>query len=135
MKNISPSLKTKIDNLKKLLQNYSNLEMAILVGSQTTENTHSESDWDIAIQWKRNTDVITELEKTETLREDIANLLNKPREKIDFIHIPDARLAMREVIANNGIVLKGRKELPWYHFLSRTWRELEEYDWKTRHVD
>ncbi len=117
--------------LRQCLLNISQLELAILIGSQVNGKTHSESDWDIAIRWHRQPkiNVMTALAQTETLRQTLAQLLNVTDDKIDLIDLTTARLTMRVVVAEEGVVLKGEETLAWHYFLQRTWRELEEYYW------
>jgi len=117
--------------LRQCLLNISQLELAILIGSQVNGKTHSESDWDIAIRWHRQPkiNVMTALAQTEALRQTLAQLLNVTDDKIDLIDLTNARLTMRVVVAEEGVVLKGEETLAWHYFLQRTWRELEEYYW------
>lgn len=53
-----------------------------------------------------------------------------PVEQLDLIDLSAAGLAMREQVANHGLLLKGDNSLAWSHFLVRTWRELEEFAWE-----
>ena len=117
--------------LRQCLLNISQLELAILIGSQVNGKTHSQSDWDIAIRWHRQPkiNVMTALAQTEALRQTLAQLLNVTDDKIDLIDLTNARLTMRVVVAEEGVVLKGEETLAWHYFLQRTWRELEEYYW------
>ena len=117
------------NKLKQLLVAQLELELAVLVGSQATGNATSNSDWDIAIRWIKQIEPMQRLAKTETLRRLLAKQLRQPETKIDLIDITTANLAMRAVIAEEGIVLKGEDNLAWNHFLQRTWRELETYYW------
>jgi hypothetical protein len=66
----------------------------------------------------------------EILKQQIASTIKSHRDKNDFIDIASARLAMRTVIAEEGVILKGEDTLAWSHYLSQTWAELEEYYWK-----
>ena len=70
-----------------------------------------------------------QLIRTEGLRHTLALALNVSDDKIDLINAPTAQLAMKARIANEGLELSGVEGLSWRHFLKRTWRELEEYDW------
>ena len=115
--------------LKQVLGEQSDLELAILIGSQANGNATQESDWDIAISWTRQIEPLQRLGKTETLRRVLAKQLNQPETKIDLIDLTRAKLAMRAVVAEDGVVLKGEDSLVWAHFLQRTWRELETYYW------
>jgi len=117
--------------LRQCLLNIPQLELAILIGSQVNGKAHSESDWDIAIRWHRQpeVDIMTVLAQTETLRRTIAQLLELTEDKIDLIDLTTARLTMRAVVAEEGLILKGEETLAWHYFLQRTWRELEEFYW------
>ena len=117
--------------LRQCLLNIPQLELAILIGSQVNGKAHSESDWDIAIRWHRQpeVDIMTVLAQTETLRRTIAQLLELTEDKIDLIDLTTARLTMRAVVAEEGLILKGEETLAWHYFLQRTWRDLEEYYW------
>jgi len=148
-----------IEALKRLLHTTPQLELAILVGSRaadfkitnpatpnpekptiTTPTTgikhvaYEQSDCDIAIRWQKGLDVLTILELTEVLRHKIAQVINSHADKIDLIDINTARLAMRAVIAEEGIILKGEDTLEWKHFLTLTWAELEDYYWRKQHA-
>lgn len=122
------------DALNKLRQqldtHYADLEICVLIGSRARGTEQPDSDWDFAIQWSRsNTSHWQQLSKTEKLRQQLAKGLDTTADRIDLIDIPSARLAIRAVIAEEGLPIKGDEDLPWFHFLSRTWRELEEYYW------
>lgn len=106
------------------------LELAILVGSQATGNARPDSDWDIAIQWDRGLTFIQQLAATEQLRKKISLELGISDLSVDLIDLPSARLAMRAVVAEEGVVIKGVDSIAWYRFLQRTWRELEEHYWE-----
>lgn len=106
------------------------LELAVLVGSRAHGTAHVASDWDFAIQWQRGLDGWTQLGKTETLRQQLAQQLGVPVHHIDLIDLPRARLAMRQVVVESGIPLKGNGTLAWEHLLRRTWRDLEDYYWE-----
>lgn len=51
-----------------------------------------------------------------------------------MIEIPVARLAMRALIAEEGIVLKGEDSLAWNHFLTQIWCEMEDFYWRKRNA-
>lgn len=123
-----------ISKLRQALANEKNLELAVLVGSQATNRAHPRSDWDIAIQWKRELTIMENLASTETLRRKLAGTLGVEETMVDLIHLPGAKLAMRALVAEEGIPLKGEDDLVWNHFLSRTWRDLEDYEWDKQHA-
>ena len=119
----------KIACLEQICQQNQNLELAFLVGSQATGKATDLSDWDIALQWVRGMDFIHQLAETETLRNQIAKSFEVTDSRVDLIDIPSSGLAMREQVANDGMILKGDNTLALSHFLNRTWRELEEFYW------
>ncbi len=75
------------------------------------------------------------LGKTETLRRKLAMSLGVVPGKIDLIELRRANLAMRAAVAETGIPLKGEDSLSWVRFLTRTWRELEDFYWEQSHAD
>ncbi|MCF6338093.1 MAG: nucleotidyltransferase domain-containing protein [Gammaproteobacteria bacterium] len=120
--------------LLQVLDAQPDIELAVLVGSQAEGCARPDSDWDIAIQWKRGLSLLDSLAKTETLRHLLATALAVENDRIDLINLPDARLAMRAVVAEDGVPLKGEDSLAWNHFLGRTWRELEAWEWEKQHA-
>ncbi|MGE3550403.1 MAG: nucleotidyltransferase domain-containing protein [Geobacter sp.] len=118
------------DQLAAILATFADLELAVIIGSQTNGTARPDSDWDIALQWSRSLTFTEQLAATEHLRNLVAKQLQAPQQSIDLIDLPTARLAMRAVVAEEGIVLKGGESLAWHRFLQRTWRELEEQYWE-----
>lgn len=115
---------------RNLQRQYPSLEICALIGSRARNNHRADSDWDFAIQWQRDElDPWEALTRTEQLRQDLAHWLSCSAEKIDLVELPGAGLAIRAAVADEGVPLKGGEDLPWFHFLSRTWRELEDYYW------
>lgn len=110
------------------------LAFAVLVGSRANNSARPDSDWDIALQWHITTPWMQTLGDQETLRRQIAEALGVPPERIDLIDLPRASLAMRANAAEDGRVLKGEDTLEWAHFLTRTWRELEDFYWEQSHA-
>lgn len=106
------------------------LELAILIGSRATNTARPDSDWDIAIQWDRGLNFVEQLAAIEQLRKKISEKLGISASLVDLIDLPTARLAMRAVVAEEGVVIKGVDSIAWNRFLQRTWRELEEHYWE-----
>ena len=123
-----------ISNIQQVLQTQAELELAVLVGSRAEGRVHPESDWDIAIQWKREMSMLDNLANTETLRRKLAVALGVGEDLVDLIDLPRAGLTMRALVAEDGIPLKGEDTLAWNHFLGRVWRELESYEWEKQHA-
>ena len=114
-----------LSRLRTLLAAEPDLEFAVLVGSRAAGTHTAASDWDIALQWRRDLDWMEQLGRTETLRRRLAEALAVPETAVDLVDAPRANLAMRAAIAEEGVVLAGEDGLPWQRFLRRIWRELE----------
>lgn len=124
-----------LDPLRQFLLNQDTLEFAVLVGSRAAGGATTTSDWDIALQWQDDAiSYMSYLERMEKIRQDIAKVLQVSLDQVDLIDVPSTKLAMRELIANHGLVLSGDESLPWIHFLHRTWRELEDHYWDELYV-
>ncbi len=113
-----------------ILTHIPNLELGILIGSRATGTARPDSDWDIAIQWSRGLGFVEQLAATEHLRKIISVQLGTSVQSIDLIDLPTARMAIRAVVAEEGVIIKGDDSIVWHRFLQRTWRELEEHYWE-----
>lgn len=123
-----------ISQLRQVLHTQKNLELAVLVGSQASDKARADSDWDIAIRWEKGMNYTDNLANTETLRRKLGVALKIKETKVDLIDLPRAGLAMRALVAEKGLVLKGEDSLSWNHFLGRVWRELEDFEWDKQHA-
>ncbi len=123
-----------LNKLGDLLATTTGLEFAVLVGSRAINRARPDSDWDIALQWRTATPWMQTVGDQETLRRWIAETLGASPDRIDLIDLTRASLAMRANAAENGRVLKGEDTLAWAHFLTRTWRELEDFYWEQSHA-
>jgi predicted nucleotidyltransferase len=110
------------------------LVFSVLVGSRAKGTAHADSDWDIALQWTPGLDLWTVLANTETLRRALAQTLQVAESRVDLIDLRRANLAMRASVAEEGLILSGEQTLPWAQFLTRTWRELEDFYWEKQHA-
>lgn len=120
----------KLEDLELTLVNIPQLKFVVLVGSRANEPATSDSDWDFAIQWSSSLSFLARLASTEKLRKDLSTILQVDMAKIDLIDVSTAHIAMRAVVAEEGVVVHGAETLSWCHFLQRTWRELEEIYWE-----
>jgi len=125
---------TQLDSLTNLFKTIPDLELAVLVGSQARGTATLQSDWDIAIRWEKQLNCWARLEQTEILKQQIADAVKIHKDQIDLIDIAAARFAMRAVIAEEGVILKGEDTLAWSHYLTQTWAELEDYYWRKNHA-
>jgi predicted nucleotidyltransferase len=123
-----------VEALRAVLQAQADLEFSALVGSRATGTPRSDSDWDIALFWTPGLELWTVLAHTETLRRAVANALHIAESAIDLIDLRRANLAMRASVAEEGLPLSGDHTLVWAQFLTRTWRELEDFFWDQQHA-
>ena len=123
-----------IQPLTHALEQFPELEFAVLVGSQANGAATIDSDWDIAIRWFKNISPAEQLTLEAKLVQRITQTLGVHPDKIDLIQLNTAKLAMREVVANQGIPLKGDQTLAWFHFLTQTWAEVEDFYWCKNHA-
>lgn len=123
-----------IETLQTIFQAQAALEIAVLVGSRADGTAKDNSDWDIALRWTKQTAPVDQLMLTEKLRQEICASTSLHPDKIDFIDLASAKLAMRALVANKGRVLKGDNSLPWMHFLSYTWGQMEDFSWRQSHA-
>ena len=120
--------------LEQSLRQQTGLAFAVLVGSQRNGQAHAQSDWDIAVQWREELELMDKLTQTELLRHTLKKLLNIEEQQVDLIDIAHARLAMRALVAEEGQVLVVNDELAWVRFLKTTWFELEDHYWREQHA-
>lgn len=123
-----------ITQLSKALAAVPELELAVLVGSQVNGTATANSDWDIAIRWMKHISPLDQLALEAKLVQHIAQTLGVHSDLVDLIQLGTAKLAMREVVANQGIPLKGEQTLAWFHFLTQTWAEVEDFYWRKNHA-
>ncbi len=119
------------EKLRTILDAEDDLEFAVLIGSRASGKASLNSDWDLAVRWRRGLPKMTILSYGERLRNRIAHGLQVTDAMIDLVDISSAGLAMRAVIVEEGIPLKGGDSIAWNRFLSRTWREIEEFYWES----
>ncbi len=123
-----------ITQLSKALAAVPELELAVLVGSQANGTATANSDWDIAIRWMKHISPLDQLALEAKLVQHIAQTLGAHSDLVDLIQLSSAKLAIREVVANQGNALKGEQTLAWFHFLTQTWAEVEDFYWRKKHA-
>jgi len=120
--------------ITKILAETPDALFAVLVGSRADGSAASEgSDWDIAIQWRHGA-ALERVGKHELLRHRLANALALPDGQVDLIDLANARLAMKALVAEEGKLLLANDMRAWMKFLTRTWRELEDFYWERTHA-
>ena len=122
-----------IATIQQVLNDTPEALFAVLVGSRANGSATDKSDWDIAIQWQYG-DALQRIAGHESMRHRLARVLDVADDQIDLIDLSNARLAMRALIAEEGLLLVVNDEHAWTKFLTRTWRELEDFYWDRAHA-
>ena len=128
------SCKSTALDLQQIFSAWSDLEFAVLVGSRAAGTERSDSDWDIALYWREDIPWLERVEKTETLRRELAKGLGENESRVDLIDLANANLAMRAAVTEEGLPLIGEESVAWARFLRRTWRELVDFYWEKEHA-
>ncbi len=124
----------KTDKISDALTALEDIRFATLIGSRCNHTARTDSDWDIAVWIARNINGLHRLDLLEKARHKIASALYISPDKVDIIDLAESGLAMRATVANEGLLIKQDPGSLYNHFLVRTWRELEEFDWENRHA-
>ena len=119
--------------LRQALTAVPEILFAVLVGSRINGSATENSDWDIAVQWRYG-DALARIGKHELMRRRLAGILHVAEEQIDLIDLSNAQLAMRVLVVEEGFLLVANDELAWAKYLTRTWRELEDFYWERAHA-
>ena len=106
----------------------------MLVGSQANGTATAQSDWDLALRWRKDIAAMDQLVLSEKLKQTIQQDIGVHPDQVDIIDMSQAKLAMRALVAQEGVVLKGQDTLPWMNFLTLTWAELEDFHWRKTHA-
>jgi predicted nucleotidyltransferase len=124
-----------INRLQQALTGIDDLDFAVLIGSRATGQPRDESDWDIAVQWHDyRLPPLDIFRRDEVLRQMFAEALGVTTSLVDIVDLHRTGLAIRSVVAEEGIPLAGEDSLPWMRFLTRTWHELEYWHWEQGHA-
>ena len=121
---------TPLQRIAQVLEKETGLEFAVLIGSRVNGKAHAQSDWDIALRWRKQIPGIEILKRSEHLRQTLANALETTDDRIALVDLAQARLAMRALVAEEGKELVIQDELAWIRFLNHTWFELEDHYWR-----
>ncbi len=120
--------------LKKVMSLRDDIEIALLFGSRARGDSHEHSDWDIAIQFKDNTDGWHNLGAQEEVRHLLAKALAVNNDQIDLVDLYRGGLGINASIVEEGIPIAGENSLALPHYYNRVWANLEDYYWNLKHV-
>ena len=116
--------------LEQFFNQQLNITFALLFGSRAKGINQAESDWDFAIWFENQSDVMLHFLEKEELRQQLANLLKINSDKVDIVDLQTASLSLSSSIVEEGIVLKGNDSLELYLFYKRIWALEEDFYWR-----
>lgn len=119
--------------LAKLAEQLPQLSCLVLIGSRANGTAQQQSDWDFAYFFDEPNEFIR-LGLAETLRQQLASLVNCYADSIDLVDMRSAQLAMRIVIVNDGQLIFCQNAHFWFKFQEKTWREHEYWKWEESHA-
>lgn len=123
-----------LDALQKTLSLRDDIALSFLFGSKARGDSHEQSDWDIAILFKDNTNGWENLGKQEEIRHLLSRALATNDGNIDLVDLYRGGLSINATIVDEGIPLTGQNNLALAIFYQRVWANLEDYYWNLDHV-
>lgn len=125
---------SEIENLKQSLASFDSLEFALLFGSRARGNSHEDSDWDIAVSFKDNTQGLENLAQREYIRHAACASLGVDADKVDVVDVYRGGLSINATIVDEAIALIGGHSLALALYYQRIWANLEDHDWNVKHA-
>lgn len=120
--------------LKQVLNSREDVELSLLFGSRARGDSHDQSDWDIAILFKDNTNGWNNLGKQEEIRHLFSLALSVNDDNIDLVDLYRGELGINATVVDEGIPITGENNLALATFYQRVWANLEDYYWNLEHV-
>jgi len=120
--------------LQKTLSLRDDIALSFLFGSKARGDSHEQSDWDIAILFKDNTNGWENLGKQEEIRHLLSRALATNDDNIDLVDLYRGGLSINATVVDEGIPLTGQNNLALAIFYQRVWANLEDYYWNLDHV-
>ena len=125
---------TPIKLLQKALSLRDDIALSFLFGSRARGDSHEQSDWDIAILFKDNTDGWNNLGKQEEIRHLLSLALAVNEDCIDLVDLYRGGLGINATIVDEGVPITGKNSLALAIYYQRVWANLEDYYWNLEHV-
>ncbi len=123
-----------LQTLQEFLSLRDDIALSFLFGSRARDNHHEQSDWDIAILFRDNTNGWDNLGKQEEVRHLLSQALAVNDDKIDLVDLYRGGLSICATVVDEGIPLTGQNSLALAMFYQRIWANLEDYYWNLDHV-
>lgn len=123
-----------LEALQKALNSRDDIALSFLFGSKARGDSREQSDWDIAILFKDNTNGWDNLGKQEEIRHLLSQTLAINDDNIDLVDLYRGGLSINAAVVDDGIPLTGQNSLALANFYQRVWANLEDYYWNLDHV-
>lgn len=120
--------------LQQVLNSREDIALSLLFGSQAKGDHLEQSDWDIAILFKDNTNGWNNLGKQEEIRHLLSSALAVSDDKIDLVDLYRGGLGINATVVDEGIPITGENSLALATYYQRVWANLEDYYWNLEHV-
>ncbi len=124
----------KVQKLADVLSLHQGLSISFLFGSHARNDCHEDSDWDIAVLFKDNSNGWRNLGELEALRQLIASALQISHNKLDIVDLYRGGLSINATVVDEGIVITGKDNLALAYYYQRVWANLEDFYWNIEHV-
>ena len=115
-----------IDSLISLFREQEGICFAFLFGSRARNQTGANSDWDIAIWFKDNSDQFSNLGFREEIRSEISRCLQVPVDQVDIVDLYRADLSISASVIGEGVPLLGDDTLEMARYYQRIWALMED---------
>ncbi|MBL7003713.1 MAG: nucleotidyltransferase domain-containing protein [Gammaproteobacteria bacterium] len=120
--------------LSKALKARTDIKFSILFGSRARGTETPESDWDIAIWFKDNSDAWENLGKKEDIRNQVCKLFAINETKVDIVDLARSELSINATVVDEGIELSEQDSLALAYYYQGVWSKIEEFYWNLNHA-
>ena len=118
-----------MEALQKTLSSRDGIALSFLFGGQARKDNHEQSDWDIAILFKDNTNGWDNLGKQEDIRHLLSLAVAFSDDCVDLVDLYRGGLGINAAVVDEGIPLIGKNSLALAIYYLRVWANLEDYYW------
>jgi len=123
-----------INNLCEILNTRTDIKFSILFGSRARGTASEQSDWDVAVFFKDNSDTWENLGKKEEIRHQIAKTLTIDDQDIDLVDLNRSGLGINATVVDEGVILSEQDSLALAYYYQGIWSKLESFYWSLDHA-
>lgn len=115
-----------VELLRALLLAQKDICFSFLFGSRARNAAGVNSDWDIAIWFKDNSDQFFNLGRREEIRSAISHTICVPIDRVDIVDLYRANLSIASTVVEEGVPLSGDDTLEIARYYQRIWALVED---------